>query len=722
MVIAKRIRRESEKFLEVISNTNASDIPSLGKCLNFMDNLPLHILPDDHPVHEIIPAIKRYIERLIFEEEKDIAFLVSCVEKFCFTDDYNEKNIREILAGLALKNEPDWFSDMDNGGASSAENSAMSQDVADEDQQIVCEFITESLDSIDALEFSLVAFEKNPADSDVINAIFRIFHTIKGVSGFLNLNEINSLSHSTENLLDEIRQGSFRVTKRVVDVIFEAVDTLKRMILEIKDNIESGSSWTSSSINIKGIKHKIAAIQQASGESDDMPIGEILVVKGIVKKEDLDEGLEIQKNNPGKKLGEILVENKKADAEAVSLAVKNQERERSQASNQVSSQVKIDTSKLDSLVDLTGELVIAQSMMRQYSQKYMDSDPQFYQFISQLSSSVSGIQKIAMNMRMVPIRSTFQKMVRVIRDLSKSSGKEIILQMTGEETEIDRNMVDALYEPMVHMIRNSADHGLELADERVLKGKTPHGTVYLRAFHKGGNIVIEIEDDGRGLNKEKIMEKAVSKGLIQSSENMTDEQIYGLIFEPGFSTASSITDISGRGVGMDVVKQSIEKMKGHISIDSVEGMGCTFTMALPLTLGIIEGMVIRSGTEKYIIPTLSVLESFRPDKNDYKTSFERGEMLLVRNSLIPFVRLGSIFGTKSDTENPWDGIVIVIENKGRKIGLFVDDILGKDEFVIKSLGDVFRGIKGIAGGSIVADGRVALIMDVSGLFDKVFDL
>lgn len=722
MVIAKRIRRESEKFLEVISNTNASDIPSLGKCLNFMDNLPLHILPDDHPVHEIIPAIKRYIERLIFEEEKDIAFLVSCVEKFCFTDDYNEKNIREILAGLALKNEPDWFSDMDNGGASSAENSAMSQDVADEDQQIVCEFITESLDSIDALEFSLVAFEKNPADSDVINAIFRIFHTIKGVSGFLNLNEINSLSHSTENLLDEIRQGSFRVTKRVVDVIFEAVDTLKRMILEIKDNIESGSSWTSSSISIKGIKHKIAAIQQASGESDDMPIGEILVVKGIVKKEDLDEGLEIQKNNPGKKLGEILVENKKADAEAVSLAVKNQERERSQASNQVSSQVKIDTSKLDSLVDLTGELVIAQSMMRQYSQKYMDSDPQFYQFISQLSSSVSGIQKIAMNMRMVPIRSTFQKMVRVIRDLSKSSGKEIILQMTGEETEIDRNMVDALYEPMVHMIRNSADHGLELADERVLKGKTPHGTVYLRAFHKGGNIVIEIEDDGRGLNKEKIMEKAVSKGLIQSSENMTDEQIYGLIFEPGFSTASSITDISGRGVGMDVVKQSIEKMKGHISIDSVEGMGCTFTMALPLTLGIIEGMVIRSGTEKYIIPTLSVLESFRPDKNDYKTSFERGEMLLVRNSLIPFVRLGSIFGTKSDTENPWDGIVIVIENKGRKIGLFVDDILGKDEFVIKSLGDVFRGIKGIAGGSIVADGRVALIMDVSGLFDKVFDL
>lgn len=721
MVIAKRIRRESEKFLEVISNTNASDIPSLGKCLNFMDNLPLHILPDDHPVHEIIPAIKRYIERLIFEEEKDIAFLVSCVEKFCFTDDYNEKNIREILAGLALKNEPDWFSDMDNGGASSAENSAMSQDVADEDQQIVCEFITESLDSIDALEFSLVAFEKNPADSDVINAIFRIFHTIKGVSGFLNLNEINSLSHSTENLLDEIRQGSFRVTKRVVDVIFEAVDTLKRMILEIKDNIESGSSWTSSSINIKGIKHKIAAIQQASCESDDMPIGEILVVKGIVKKEDLDEGLEIQKNNPGKKLGEILVENKKADAEAVSLAVKNQERERSQASNQVSSQVKIDTSKLDSLVDLTGELVIAQSMMRQYSQKYMDSDPQFYQFISQLSSSVSGIQKIAMNMRMVPIRSTFQKMVRVIRDLSKSSGKEIILQMTGEETEIDRNMVDALYEPMVHMIRNSADHGLELADERVLKGKTPHGTVYLRAFHKGGNIVIEIEDDGRGLNKEKIMEKAVSKGLIQSSENMTDEQIYGLIFEPGFSTASSITDISGRGVGMDVVKQSIEKMKGHISIDSVEGMGCTFTMALPLTLGIIEGMVIRSGTEKYIIPTLSVLESFRPDKNDYKTSFERGEMLLVRNSLIPFVRLGSIFGTKSDTENPWDGIVIVIENKGRKIGLFVDDILGKDEFVIKSLGDVFRGIKGIAGGSIVADGRVALIMDVSGLFDKVFD-
>jgi len=718
MRIAKRIRQESEKFLDVLSSIGASDIPALGKCLNFLDALPVHLLPDQHPVIYVIPVVKRYIERLILEEEQDIGCLVSCVEKLCFTDDYTEEGLRHITAGLVVKNEPDWFGEQDSDIATLAHNTEAIQELADEDQQILCDFIVESLDSIDALEYSLVAFETNPGDPDVINSIFRIFHTIKGVSGFLNLGKINSLSHSTENLLDEIRQGSFRVNKKVVDVIFEAVDTLKRMILEIKENMESGSPWNDSNINIKVIQHKIAAVQQSSDDDADLPLGEILVLKGIVNKDDLAESLEIQKRNPEKKIGEILVENNKTNAQAISSAVRNQHKDRSQ----VSSQVKIDTSKLDSLIDLTGELVIAQSMLKQYTQKLNDPDPQFNQFISQLSSSVSGIQKIAMTMRMVPIRSTFQKMVRVIRDLSKSSGKEIILQMTGEDTEIDRNMVDALYEPMVHMIRNSADHGLENANDRIKSGKTSNGTVFLRAFHKGGNIVIEIEDDGRGLNKEKIIEKAVSKKLVQSHETMADEQIYALIFEPGFSTASAITDISGRGVGMDVVKQAIEKMKGHISIDSVFGKGCTFCITLPLTMGIIEGMVIRSGGEKYIIPTLSIIESFRPDKNGYKTSFERGEMLLVRNSLIPLVRLGSVFGVTSDIEKPWEGIVIVIENKKRRIGLFVDNILGKDEFVIKSLGDVFRGIKGIAGGAIMPDGKVALIIDVSGLFDKVFDL
>lgn len=720
MRIAKRIRQESGKLLEIISHINPSDIPSLGRCLNYIDSLPLNLLPDDHPMKEGIPVIRKYIERLILEEEKDVDPLVSCVEQLCVTDDYNETNIRELTSGLALRNEPDWFSDTDSGNESGDYSDSSGHesriDDSDEDVQILNDFIVEAMDSIDSLECSLVDFEADSSNHEIINSIFRTFHTIKGVSGFLNLKNINSLSHSTENLLDDIRQGSLKVSRRVLDVIFEAVDALKKLITEKKHNIENGFPWNESQADIRGILVKIEEVGNAGDDISDMPIGEILVLKGIVRKDDLEESLEIQKMTPGTRIGEILVENNKADADSINSVARAQQNDRAK----VVTQVKIDTSKLDSLVDMTGELVIAQSMLRQYSQKHMASDPQLFQFISRLSSSVSGIQKIAMTMRMVPIRSTFHKMVRVIRDLSKSSGKEIVLRMTGEETEIDRNMVDALYEPMVHMIRNSADHGIEVSDERLMAGKPAYGTISLSACHKGGNIVIELEDDGRGLCRDKIIEKAVSKGLIKSSESMADEQIFNLIFEPGFSTASEITDISGRGVGMDVVRLAIERMKGSISIRSVQGKGCVFSISLPLTMGIIEGMIIRSGSEKYIIPTLSIIESFRPDKNDYKTSFERGEMLLVRGSLVPLVRLGRVFGVNPDIDNPWEGIIIVLEDRERRIGVLVDDVLGKDELVIKSLGDAFVGIKGIAGGSILGDGKVSLIIDVSGLFDTVY--
>lgn len=712
MVVTKRIQRESKKFLKIISGVDPSDIPALGKCLNYVDSLPLERLPENHPVISVIPIIKKYIERIILDEEKDLNLLVSCVEKLSVTDDYEESNLRGLTSPLALKNEPDWFGEQ-APGFDEFQGESDHADYSDDDVQILSDFVVESLEGIDAIECSLVDFESDPSNQAIINSIFRIFHTIKGVSGFLNLEKINSLSHSTENLLDEIRHGNLKVSRRIIDVIFSSVDSLKKMIAEIRDNLESGKSWRESRISIAELQREISAVQKIKDDGEVLPLGEILVVTGVVTRDDLEESLEIQKMSPDQKLGEILVESSRADSDSVNSAVKSQHKEKSQ----VSSQVKIDTVKLDTLVDLTGELVIAQSMLKQYSQKMIDSDPAFHKFMSHLTSSVSGIQKIAMNMRMVPIRSTFQKMVRVVRDLSKSSGKEIVLLMTGEDTEIDRNMVEALYEPMVHMIRNSADHGLETREERLAAGKTSHGTIYLRAFHRGGNMVIEIEDDGRGLNRDKILEKAVSKGLVSSSESLADSQVYNLVFEPGFSTASAITDISGRGVGMDVVKQSIEKLKGTIFIDSELGKGCRFSLALPLTMGIIEGMLIKAGKERYIVPTLSVLESFRPSRDDYKTSFDKGEVLFIRGSLIPLVRLADIFGIRSEIENPWDGIVIVIENKGAKIGLLVDNILGKDEFVIKSLGPSFRHIKGIAGGSIMADGRVALIMDVVGIFD-----
>jgi two-component system chemotaxis sensor kinase CheA len=321
-----------------------------------------------------------------------------------------------------------------------------------------------------------------------------------------------------------------------------------------------------------------------------------------------------------------------------------------------------------------------------------------------------------MSMRMIPIKATFMKMIRLVRDLSRKVGKDVNLSMSGEDTEIDRNVVDALYEPMVHMIRNSLDHGIEPSGERKAKGKALQGNIFLRAYHKGGHIIIEIEDDGKGLDKERILTKAVSTGLVTGHEQMTDAQIYDLILEPGFSTAEKITDVSGRGVGMDVVKAGIEKFRGHLNIASQKDRGSKFTISLPLTLAIIDGMLIRVETEKYVIPTTAVQKAFKPGPNDYFTVEGKGEMVKDRGNLIPLIRLSEIFKSGRGKKPVQDCLVVVVESKDEKRALLIDELLGKDEYVIKSLGTGLETIKGIAGGAILSDGRVGLILDIHGIF------
>jgi len=330
---------------------------------------------------------------------------------------------------------------------------------------------------------------------------------------------------------------------------------------------------------------------------------------------------------------------------------------------------------------------------------------------------------------MVPIKNTFQKMLRLVRDLAKKGGKEAQLAMSGEETEIDRNMVEEIYEPMVHMIRNSIDHGLELPQEREDLVKPRQGTIYLKAYHKGGDIVIEIADDGRGLNKDKILKKAISNGLIPEGEKLSEGEIHNLIFHPGFSTAEKITDISGRGVGMDVVKSVIvDKLRGRLDVESVPGEGMTTFIRLPLTLAIMDGMVIRVAGERFIIPTLNVQESFRPAKTECHTmNGGVGEMIMVRNRLVPLIRLDRLFGLNGNgssggvEKEPWNRLVVVVENQARMTCLLIDELLGQEEVVIKSLGGWLKKVRGIAGGAIMGDGRVSLILDIAGLFNMAFE-
>jgi two-component system chemotaxis sensor kinase CheA len=368
------------------------------------------------------------------------------------------------------------------------------------------------------------------------------------------------------------------------------------------------------------------------------------------------------------------------------------------------------------LVDLTGELVIAQAMLRQHPYMLASTDQNLAHTIGQLNQITSSLQTMTMALRMVPIKSTFHKMVRLVRDLARNSDKQVQLTMEGEETEIDRNVVDELYEPMVHMIRNSVDHGLELPREREAAGKDAEGRICLKAFHRGGNIVVEISDNGRGLNRARIIEKAKANGLITEETKLSDDEINQLIFQPGFSTAKEVSDISGRGVGMDVVKKAIEKLRGRVDIQTVPGHGSTFVISLPLTLAIIEGMLVRVGDERYVIPALSIIESFRPTQEQYSTVEGKGEMILSRDRLIPLVRLGRIFDCRTDVQHPWQGLVVVVEYDGKQMGLLLDELLGKEEVVIKSMGEMMKEVQGIAGGAIIGDGRVGLILDMAGVW------
>ncbi|MDP3290405.1 MAG: chemotaxis protein CheA [Sulfuricurvum sp.] len=388
----------------------------------------------------------------------------------------------------------------------------------------------------------------------------------------------------------------------------------------------------------------------------------------------------------------------------------------SSLSNGAKSTIRIDTFKLDELFDSVGELVIAQNFIAQNEKIRLIEDESISRTIETLSKITKRIQDRVMSLRMVAIRDTFDKMKRVVRDTSKKTGKELHLNVMGEETEIDKTMIDSLSDPMIHIIRNAIDHGLEAdAAERISVGKKVEGNITLRAYHKSGSIVISVSDDGRGINKAKVLQKAIERGIITGDENLTDSQIFGLIMQPGFSTADTISDLSGRGVGLDVVKTSIEKLRGKIEIESKEGEGTTISMVLPLTLAIIDGMLVEAAGEIYIIPTLSVVESFRPEQEIVHALKEKGEFVSLRGQHLPIIRLSDVFSLKAERIEPWEGILVCVETEAGRIAIMVDELVGRQQVVIKPLGKSLAKLKEISGGAILGSGDIALILNVDAL-------
>lgn len=744
----KKLDQQIEALALEAVMLDTGDIPSLGDTLKSLESIEGSAQDvKEEILAQVITAMKGYIEMVILGERSELAPFedgISQLQEICrdlisgkpFAGDLSslmaslgsgENEISTLAAEpdvdtavVAEETSQETKTDMsDPNDLDRMEDTGTNVVFGEEDIEIIADFVTESLENLDTIEISVMDLEQDPSDLETINAIFRPFHTVKGVSGFLNFNKINKLSHAVENLLDLARNGELEIDEEIIDVILECVDLLKRMIENVQASLNAGTPQEGD-FNVEYHIAQVESFVAGTETGDKKRIGEILVEQGSISKRDVDDALHIQEEKHGKKIGEILVEEKKIKADEVVSALREQKR----AGQPTVLQVKIDTDKLDNVVDMVGELAIAQSMLRQNERIKTSSSRKLDHIVNQLNQITSGLQKTAMTLRMVPIKHSFQKMLRLVRDLAKKAGKEVELVMAGEDTEIDRNMVEEIYEPMVHLIRNSIDHGMETPDAREAAKKSRKGTINLNAYHKGGEIVIEIKDDGRGLNQEKILEKARDRGLIQEGEKLTEGEIHNLIFHPGFSTAEQVTDISGRGVGMDVVKSKIvERLRGRVEILSTQGQGTTILIRLPLTLAILDGMVVKLDNERYIIPTLSVQESFRPQKSEYHTVKGEGEMLKVRDSLVPLIRLDkllSLNGNESAKETetaPWEELVVVVENQQRTCCLLINELLGQEEVVIKNLGETFQDVKGIAGGAIMGDGRISLILDVAGILD-----
>jgi two-component system chemotaxis sensor kinase CheA len=585
---------------------------------------------------------------------------------------------------------------------------------ADADPDLLEEFVTESLELIEAAEASLLALEVDPGNAEELNTVFRAFHTVKGTSGFLGITSVKELAHRAENLLSRIREGQIRYAGGYADLALRAIDTLKSLVLGVQKALGGAPMVKPESYELLlgQLADPEAAGISESGTPPVVPrLGDLLVSQGAVTR-DVVEG--IAREQTDRKIGESIVKAGAAPAAVVAKGLRAQ-KAINQEDAPAENSVRVRTDRLDRLIDMVGELVTAQSMVSQDETVLDGRFPELARKTAQAGKIVRELQDLSMALRMVPLKPTFQKMNRLVRDLAAKAGKRVRLVTFGEDTEIDRNMVDILRDPLVHMIRNAVDHGIEAPEERRQAGKGEEGVVTLSAYHSGGNVVVELRDDGRGLNRQRIIEKAIAQGLIESAAGMSEQDIYNLIFRAGFSTAAQVTEVSGRGVGMDVVRRNIEALRGRIETSSEPGQGSCFKLILPLTMAITDGMLVQAGNERYIIPTVSIVKSFRPESHQLSTIAGRGEMVMLRGELLPLFRLHRLLDIPEAKQDPTEALLVIIAAGDYRYGLMVDELLGQQQVVAKSLGKGLGKVLGISGAAILGDGRVGLILDAAEL-------
>ncbi|MGI6491241.1 MAG: chemotaxis protein CheA [Pelotomaculum sp.] len=570
-------------------------------------------------------------------------------------------------------------------------------------QEIVGRFVEEWTELLDDAEKALLALEKKPDDMESAEQALRDLQSIKGDAGFLGYGELEEVSRHAAALLGKIKAGSVLGDGVAVSFLLIAIDTLREGVRQIDNSMPldlPGKQELCAYLqNIAGAAEDEAACAEETCEAPESPIGPATVEESSVQDT-------AKKEQPA--------DNEKA-AQAASKAEPGGTTERKAGQQQF---IRVDLEKLDLLLDLVGELVISEAMVANSPDlKGLQLD-RFEKAVLHLDKITRDIQEVAMSMRMIPLSGTFNKMVRLVRDLNQKLNKKISLEIIGEETEVDKTIIEQISDPLVHLIRNAVDHGIESAEERLALGKPEQGRIILEAKHSAGEVWITVEDDGRGLDREKIWQKGLERGLCSMEDGeMKDEEVWRLIFEPGFSTNDEVSSISGRGVGMDVVKRNIEKLRGRVDVRSVKGSGTLFAIRIPLTLAIIEGMVVKVAGNRYTIPINSIKESLQVAANQVTNVPGQVEVVRIRGDLLPVIRLHEFYRLSGERPPLTDGIMVVVENNDKKCCLFVDEIIGQQQIVIKGLSSYLGQVKSISGCAILGDGDVSLILDVDDLIN-----
>ncbi len=639
-------------------------------------------------------------------------------------------------------------------------------------------FIEESLEGLDTMESSLLALDDG-GDGELVHTIFRAAHSIKGGAATFGFPEMASFTHEAESLLDEVRSGKRAIDGSIIELLLRTVDCLRGMFARaqageaLNDAVADGlrnelaaamgrdipaggvqarraddqaDAWTirfrphpgmlASGNDPLRLIRELAGLGElvASPELDRLPatlaalepsechLGWTIALNGPVKRADIAAVFDWVEDECDLDIEAKHVVAKPADASvaaapvAAPASVADAGAARAQRETSAeSSSVRVSIDKIDGLINLVGELVITQSMLDTFRGEYDASRvAMLEQGLAQLARHTRELQETIMGIRMLPIASVFNRFPRMVRDISQKLGKQVKLELVGEQTELDKTVLEKIGDPMVHLVRNAIDHGLETPDKRRVAGKSDVGTLKLEASHRGGNIVVEVSDDGAGLNRDAIAAKAIQRGLIASGEGLSDEAVADLIFQPGFSTAAVTTDLSGRGVGMDVVRRNVADLGGTVTIRSTQGKGSVFTITLPLTLAIIDGLTAAVGDERYIVPLVSIVESVQL-KPEAVRSVAGGELFRFRGEYLPVIRLHDAFGCDNAVRAIDEGLMVVVEGDGSRVGLFVDGLIGQQQAVVKSLEANYRRVQGVSGATILADGSVALIVDIAGL-------